>query len=346
MSLNQQQAITVGSTAGIVGGGTVVVGGQAFLERSETGRSISNKFNDMKNALSNTISSTKFIQSITQSSTKLATTAVGQGLKATGKAVGLGGVDVVMGSMNIAETAKSTSMSEGEKGYSITADVVGAVANIAASLATGPLAVLLIIGQVLGALLDSFVNPFKNYFNRDLRDMRAAYDAESKRSFVNLGINWPLEVKPDLIGTVFGDAETTKEYQKYLQEYYYDKGLITEEQFLEDFNILLDLRKLRRFNKKFITNEQGEIIGMKSPSRRSLNVLSDLEDNLLEIEDDVNQNMLLMLALAAFMKKQKLKGKPSRILQYIQINYISIIVSVITIIISVVISSILSVSIK
>lgn len=326
---------------------------ESSINTKKIGTTITKEFENIKDAISNSIKSSKLGQSIA----KAATTTTG---KTIGKIVGPvadSALDIAFGGVGIAESAKST-MTTGQKAYAITGDVVGIGANIGVSAAissglgggaattagttlavgaaTGPgiiIAIAAIIAQVLGGILDGAWNPFKNYFNRDLADIRKSYDEAIKNQMINLGMNWPIEVKPDLIGTLLGNEDNIKEYQKYLKQYYDDNQLISEEEFLNEAKLFLDLRKLRRFTTKFTLDKNGEYI-LKSPALLSSNVQAREDETLLQIQSDLDDNMLLLLALTAHARKIKSKTQitPSVSNQYIQENYLSILISIILII--------------
>lgn len=323
-----QKGLAVGAPAAMAG----IIGGQAILQKSKTGQILSGVFNQVKDALASSIKASK----VGQIATQIGETAVGKTVTKAAKTVAPVadvGIDIGMGLYSLSETAKS-SQTGGEKAYNIAGDVLGIGANVGSSVAAlvfGPVGIAVAILQILGSILDAYWNPFKNYFNRDLRDIRKAYDDAIRRDFINMGMNWPMEVKPDLVGTIFGDKQTIDKYKKYLQEYYNNNGLISEEQFLEEVQILTDLRKLRRFRKKFTYDKDGYLV-LRSPALMSLDVLSDAEQNLIEIEIDLEQNTLLMLLLAAYIKKYK-RVRPSMTYLYLKENYVSVSISVLLIII-------------
>lgn len=296
-------------------------------------------------------------------------------LKAGGQAAGIIGdyvIDTVVGGMAIGEAAKDTSMDSGQKGYTITGEVVGIAANIgvnvftgaalsgagaavggaavggaavggaaaggaaaggtvaaagttaggtlAAGAATGPgviIAIAIVALQILGGILDSFAgNPFQAMYNKDLKKMNEAYNSALKKAYLDIGLNWPIEVKPDLIGITFGTPENIDKYRKYINEYYTDKGLITTSEFVEDWELLLNLRKMARNTRKYIVDENDNIIGIRDPVSSAADITSDVESNVL-----------IMFALAARIAKMKkeTRQKPSIIKQFVETYYIAII---------------------
>lgn len=293
--------------------------------------------------IKNPLSQTKLAIMTAVEGSKTAKNALKLGKTVTGL-VGDVVIDAAIGGMSIAETAKNTSMNSGEKGYAITADAIGIAANIginvatgaalsgagvgttagatlAAGAATGPgviIAVAIVALQILGGILDAFVaNPFQSLFNRDLKDMHDAYHSALKKAYLDIGLNWPIEIKPDIVGIAFGTNENVEKYIKYMREYYKDNGLITQEEFEDEWELLLNLRKIRRISKKYIVDENDNIIGIKDPVRNAIDITSDVESNIL-----------LMFALSARIakyKKKEIKQKPSIIKQFVETYYIAII---------------------
>jgi hypothetical protein len=260
-------------------------------------------------------------------STKVGATTVGKTAGAVGKSVAkaapaLGGVaDMVVGSMAIADVSKSD-MSGGDKAYQITGEVIGIAANLATMLIAGPAAIFVALAQILGGVLDAFWNPFKGYFNRDIENVRKQINNGIKSEMLQSGLNWPLEVKPDLIGTL-GDKDKLELFKRYVKNYYEDNGLIFKEDVLEEENLYKELRSMKRFRKKFTIDEDGNMI-LNNPLQTALN-----------IQDDLDQNLLLLLALAARNKINKKKRvKPSVVKQYIEANWTSVVISIFVIFLS------------
>lgn len=333
-----QKGLAIGAPAAMVVGvagkytaGTKV--GQRIVQSSN--KAIGTPIKQAVMSAFSSIKSSSIGKSVGKTSAKFAASSIGKSVAKVAPPGADIAVDVVMGGIAISDTAKANNMSGGQKAYQITGDVVGIGANIgvtlAAGAATGPgflVALAVMVAQMLGAILDLYFNPFKAYFNRDLKDIRKAYDTGLKKQMLDVGLNWPLEVKPDIMG-LFGDEENLKKYKGYMKEYLDQNGIISQEEALAEENILLELKNLRRFTKKFVLNEQGDITGVRSPSRMAIDVLTDNRRNMVDVQADFEQNMLLMLAVSAKVRKMKQQTviKPSRLKQYLEENYISTIIS-------------------
>lgn len=268
---------------------------------------------------------------------KTGAAAIGKGLAAVGGAgeiVGAG-VDVGFGGAAVQQAA-STSMTEGEKAYQITGEIIGIGLNVGIGVASsgstvaatltggaalGPvgiaIAAVIAIVQILGSIIDSFVNPFQPMFNRNLNEMRAAYHSAIKNAYLEMGLSWPLEIKPDLMNVAFGNEQNQKKYFNHVNKYYSDNNLITDTQYLEVYNLMLEARKLVRNKKAFLIDKEGNLIGTEN-----------IDKAILEIESDSQSNLLLMLALQARIAKYKKENRPksSIIKQFVETYYIGMII--------------------
>jgi hypothetical protein len=262
-----------------------------------------------------------------------------QGVKVAAGIVGDIAPDVGFGAAAIQQQA-STSMSEGEKAYQVTGEIIGVTANIVVGTVTtgasiggtvgatltggaalGPIgiavAAVIAIVQILGSIIDQFVNPFQPMFNRNLNEMRAAYHSAIKEAYLEMGLNWPLEVKPDIISDVFADPDKFEKYQKYVKEYYSDRNLLAKEDYLKEYNLLLEIRKLVRNSRDYYYDESGNITGKQ-----------DVNDDTFEIIAEGQKNLLLILALNARIAKYKKENTPksSIIKKFIEAYYITMII--------------------
>lgn len=259
--------------------------------------------------------------------------AAGKGASIAGDVAGIG-ADAASGGSSLQEMS-GTSMTESEKAYQITGELVGIGVNVGlgvgslastiggtfgAAVGFGPvgLAVAAVISvvQILGTIIDQFVNPFQPMFNRSLIDMRTAYHSNIKKSFLEMGLNWPLEIKPDLENFIFGEEKNINKYYDYLNEYYTNNNLITDEQYLEIYDLMLEARKIVRNKKAYVVDEKGDIIGSENINKA-----------ILEIESSSQSNRLLMLALLARIAKykQENKPKPSMIKKFVETYYVGMI---------------------
>ena len=233
-----------------------------------------------------------------------------------GKAVAIAtdyGIDTAMGGVGIAQ-AKGDA-------YEITGEVLGVGANIgvnlgttaaftgaktagatlAAGAATGPgiiAAVAIVVLQIVGQIIDSAWNPFKNYYNSDLDSIKESIDSQIKEELDRQRLAWPLEVKPNIYSFLSPDdpnyEKNIKEFQDNIKQYYDNNGLITTEDVLKEENIFTTILQLRRENKKFIRDENGNLR------------LVDPTLSTIKLQDSDNNNMLLLLSLAIYAKKKKL----------------------------------------
>lgn len=258
--------------------------------------------------------------------------AVGKGAAIAGDVAGLG-MDAASGASGIQQVT-GASMTDAEKAYQVTGELIAVGINVGlgvgslgatiggtfgAAVAFGPIGVavaaVIAIVQILGSIIDSFVNPFQPMFNRNLNEMRAAYHSSIKKAYLEMGLNWPLEIKPDLMNVAFGNEENQKKYFNHVNKYYSDNNLITDAQYLEVYNLMLEARKLVRNKKAFIVDEKGNLIGTEN-----------IDKAILEIESDSQSNLLLMLALQARIAKYKKENrpKPSIIKQFVETYYIGL----------------------
>lgn len=166
--------------------------------------------------------------------------------------------------------------------------------------ATGPgliVAIAVVITQIFGMIIDIAWNPFKNYFNSDLETIRIQLKKSLLKTFRLQRLNWPLEVKPNIMALISADHPSyeynLKQFQSYYKQYLDDRGFITNAEVLAEENMFLDLLKLKRSHKSFRTNENGEL------------VLVDPTLTALELQDTNNNNMLLLLAMSAYARRLK-----------------------------------------
>jgi hypothetical protein len=226
-----------------------------------------------------------------------------------------------------ASAAASAAAGGAAAGGTVAAAGTTATGTLAAGAATGPgvvVALVIVAFQILGGIIDSFANPFQAMFNKDLKQMHDAYHSSLKKAYLDMGLNWPIEIKPDLVGITFGTQDNIDKYRNYISDYYKDNGLITEREFVEDWQLLLDLRKLRRNSRKYIVDENDNVIGIQDPVRNAMDITSDVESNIL-----------LMFALAARIAKNKKQATPKKttIRLFVETYYIAIIFWVILLLI-------------
>jgi hypothetical protein len=218
--------------------------------------------------------------------------------KVVGPALGPAG-DIVGGAMAISSSAEGGG-SDGQKAYKITGDVVGMGLNIVAGLATGPLAIVLVVFQVCGAILDAAWDPFKNYFNSDLETMRLGIIDSLKVAYREVDMNYPIETKPDILQNLNDPvSQDYKDFQNYMKKYMDDRGFISSEDVLAEEEMVLALKSIRRQRKLYKTNENGELEMM------------DPDMAAVALFDSATNNDLIMMALAAkYAQHKKRQGKP------------------------------------
>jgi len=222
-------------------------------------------------------------------------------------------MDIAMGAVDIASNATAENVDSGRKAYNITGDVVGIAANIAASLVTGPVAILIIAAQILGAILDLAWDPFKNYFNSDLETMRLGIINSLKVAYKEANMNYPIETKPDILSSLSDpNSEETKEYLNIMKKYLEDKGFITSEEVKAEEEYFLSLKSIKRRRKLYRTDENGEL------------EMQDPDISAIALFDSAINNDLVMMALAGRYAKHKgrLNKSEEDLSDTAKINYI------------------------
>jgi hypothetical protein len=165
--------------------------------------------------------------------------------------------------------------------------IAAAAAEGAPLAAAGPpgwvVEAVIFIFQITGILIDSFLNPFKTYFNSDLRDLKQSIDLHLKKLFISRGSDYPLEIKPNMEF----DSDT---FRKYLNMYFTDNGIISSSDIISEEDISQYIKSLTRLNRLNI-----------NPLYSNINTLSS-----------TSQNIALLIATAAAKKKgyQNLANTP------------------------------------
>jgi hypothetical protein len=169
--------------------------------------------------------------------------------------------------------------------------------TIAAGSAGGPvgfaIAVAIVILQVVGGIIDAAWNPYKNYYNKDLDDLKSLFDKQLKKTFLSLGLNYPLEVKPYIFPITESEVDQFKDYIKY---YYDSNGLISKEEVLLEEQLFLELQKIKRETKKFYQDENGNVV-VRNPVYISLDAIEQNE-----------RNTLILLALGVAQKRKQIEN--------------------------------------
>lgn len=247
--------------------------------------------------------------------------ALGKAASATGRTLVKYAGLIIGGAITVGLAANDVVTHAGEntntttKANRITGDVLGAGANVATMFgvfAAGPVGLAMFIAAMVGMVLDMLWNPFKNYYNSDLEAVFKQIDDALKKQFAEMNMSWPLEVKPDFLAGISNqqDPNYEKNIQEYLdliQQYYKDNGLITSEEVLKEEQLIMDLNSLKRVRR--IITEYGDKIMLEDPITSSINIINRQ-----------NEDMLKLLALAAYAKKMKSSRKaPSKTKYYLQL---------------------------
>jgi hypothetical protein len=224
------------------------------------------------------------------------------------------GVGVAQNKDNPEQVASSVVGAAGNIGITA-ATSSAAFAAAAGSAATG-IGVLLAIVQITFAFIDMYVNPFKTYFNKDLKEMKQTIDEQINVAFLSSGYGFPLEVKPPIMPAT---EEEWKTFRGLVQQYYDDNGLISKEEVLEEENLARDLRKFKRLlrvttNPYFETQTQN--LGSELASQ---NLLSATQQNMLSLVSGSQLN--IDLAIAAAIAKKKGYTKPTKKRPKLLLNY-------------------------
>ena len=239
--------------------------------------------------------------------------------KAVGKTVGAAagstavgvGADIIMGGMQIADTAQRND-SSGQKAYKITGDVIGVGANVGLGF-IGPIGWAIMAVQILGSILDAAWDPFKNYFNSDLETMRLSIIDSLKVAYKEANMNYPIETKPDILASLSDpNSEESKEYTNIMNTYLADRGFITSEEVIAEEEYFLALQTIKRQRKLYRINENGEL------------EMQDPDISAIALFDSATNNDLVMMALAGRYAKHKgrLNKSEEDLSDTAKINYI------------------------
>lgn len=236
----------------------------------------------------------------------------------------------------------------------------GIVAKTAVSLAGGPIGLALLLISLTLGFMDMFWNPWKNYDNKDLKEMIDGLNTAAKKQFEIQGFTYPMTIKPNI------QPQTEVELNEFKNDqiqYLKDRNLILPQEALEQLTKRLDdydqyrMRKVvlgRQYIKileqtasQFQTQEQAadwEQIKSTVEASQLKNTISDKMANYLFIsitQEDTQTNRTQLLLFTALLYKKGLILPPSQrtiltdIKQYIQVYwlrllfYLSCIISII-----------------
>lgn len=197
-----------------------------------------------------------------------------KGLKYGGYALE-GGIDAVsyIGATEFEDIAGTT--------VGIVGDAVfdaGLATALVGSAAAGPIGWISIIVQLTGVLIDILFNPFQTYYNKDLAKMKKQIDASIRKTFIEDGADYPLEVKPNILPLNEDDLDELRAFRK---EYYTNNGIITSEDVISEEDLVAALNLLKR--------------------KRRIN-FNPLNNNI-NLYSRTNQNIALMIAAVVAKKK-------------------------------------------
>jgi hypothetical protein len=268
-----------------------------------------------------------------ETAAKIAASAAGKAASNAGKSVGKAlakigpfigpAFDVLNIGMNIYSDVTRPDPA-GKKAYNVTGSIVAGATDLVIS-AMYPIT---IVGQIGGMVLDMFWDPFKNYYNADLRVLHTNYNDAYAQAIRKSGLDWPLEVKPNYLKLDKNDPDydkNIKELVDLIQKYYDNNGIIQREDVLAEEALLNNLLSMRRIRTMYDVDENGEYI-LKDPLLSSINYQQTQEES-----------MLMALALAVYMKRNNLIKRPVRsyLGQYLKTNAVGLIFFIFLIISSV-----------
>ena len=223
------------------------------------------------------------------------------GASELGGAIGeYGGNDIAIASIlystinstNPADTFATDTVQTGGQyalNYSMSTALNGLLADTT-ELSAGPIgaivfAVTLVI-QITMVLINMYWNPFKTYFNADLAAIKEVSDLNIKNAFKVNETNWPLEIKPNLIG-----PDYSAQLSQYANQYYTDNNLISSNEAITIDNAFVKSQQLSRLKKMFKTDSNGNL------------VLSNPIFNIISDEEQTQQEITMLMASAIAVKK-------------------------------------------
>lgn len=164
-------------------------------------------------------------------------------------------------------------------------------AAAAAAPATGGLSMVvaaaIMVLQIGMAVFDMLFDPWKNYYNKDLDELKDSLDDGLRDAFKENGANWPIEIKP----AFFISDEDVALYQELVQQYYDDRGIISKEIATAEEQRILALQQVRRTRKLYTVDEEGNV-NSSQPIFQAV-----------ALNSSTQQNMALLIASAAAIKK-------------------------------------------
>lgn len=125
----------------------------------------------------------------------------------------------------------------------------------------GPIGVIIIVVGIIGAILDSTVNPFGAMRQKDLDELRAQYHQSAVNKLYPLGMHWPLIVKPEILpldenGKLLEPMKIR--LQTLMKQYLDSKGLVTKNEVIER-RLVSDLNDFREI--RLMSTTTGTLVG-------------------------------------------------------------------------------------
>lgn len=249
------------------------------------------------------------------------------GKEAVGAALDMGidiGLDAAKAASKIGvkEAAKQTASKAASKiaakiGVKIATSVSQQGATMVASAAIPLIGWVLVIVQLVGMILDLAWNPYKNYFNKDLEDIKKSIDDGLKSYTRQIGLNYPLEVKPTIITNcpkmekdtclckeidtepeciVYNDFQN--DMKNSVKEYFQDNNLVSPQDAILTSELTKARKLFRRVNKLFKLN----------PKTKEYEIGNPLFEAVLELSQYENEALLMIAMVIKQRKLQKPTG--------------------------------------
>jgi hypothetical protein len=139
--------------------------------------------------------------------------------------------------------------------------IIGEVLEKALTYLAGVSAGPLMVVQLVGAVLDTFWDPFKAYHQKDLDALHDMYQQSMKNELYTLRLKWPLIVTPEILpkdteGNLA--APVLEQIRLYIRQYLDLKGLVTKEDIIERRM----MSELSQFNDiRFVSSASGTLVG-------------------------------------------------------------------------------------
>lgn len=190
--------------------------------------------------------------------------------------------EVVVGAMDIADNANNQFMTDGEKAYAITGDILGIAANIGMAFLAGPAGLIVAALALLGGLLDMVLSPYKAMSNKDLRKIEYGMRKGMKEMMKAADLNFPYERKPDLVSAIDDEDSIQRAmYTLMTEEYFKKHGLINAQDAADELQEISDLRNERRLNRNVFYDEEGYLRVKDYSQEISYNTAAQEEQQLL-----------------------------------------------------------------